>query len=77
MHMLFIHLAAVLIFMIKTGNYTNTIDAFKLARSADYGFYLPGVYLAWIVIVLLLYPCCNWYMKYKNKHKDSWWLSYL
>lgn len=77
MHMLFIHLAAVLIFMITTGKYTNTIDAFKQARSADYGFYLPGVYLAWIVIVLLLYPCCNWYMKYKNKHKDSWWLSYL
>ena len=77
MHMLFIHLAAVLIFMITTGNYTNTIEAFKQARSADYGFYLPGVYVAWIVIVLLLYPCCNWYMKYKNKHKDYWWLSYL
>lgn len=42
-----------------------------------YGFSLGIVYLVWIGIVLLLYPVCLWYDKYKINHKEKWWLSYL
>ncbi len=42
-----------------------------------YGFSLGVTYLIWIGIVLLLYPLCIWYDKYKSAHKEKWWLSYL
>ena len=41
------------------------------------GFNLPGVYLIWIVIVVLLYyPCVRW-SEYKRAHPEKIWLSYL
>ena len=43
----------------------------------EYEFSLLVVYLVWIAIVLLLYPLCKWYDKYKNANKEKWWLSCL
>jgi len=43
-----------------------------------YGFNLLTVYIVWIAVVLILYPLCNWYDKYKKAHQsESWWLSYV
>jgi uncharacterized membrane protein len=42
-----------------------------------YGFSLGVVYIIWIVLVLSLIPLCLWYDKYKRKHRDKRWLSYL
>jgi uncharacterized membrane protein len=77
LHMLFIHLAAVLMFSIFTHHKTNVFDAFSKAHLNGYGYSLPIVYVVWIVIVILLYPCCNWYMKFKKNNKESKILSYL
>ena len=41
-----------------------------------YGFPLATVYIVWIIVVLLLYPLCQRYERYKSAHK-KWWLSYL
>jgi uncharacterized membrane protein len=40
------------------------------------GYSLGLTYLIWIGIVLLLYPLCRWFSRYKQTHKQ-WWLSYL
>lgn len=40
------------------------------------GFSLPIVYLAWIAVVLALYPACRWFAAIKARRRD-WWLSYL
>ena len=42
-----------------------------------YGFSLGIVYLVWLGIVIGLYPLCKWYDRYKQNHKEKWWLSYL
>ncbi len=42
-----------------------------------YGFDLWVVYLVWLGIILLLYPVCVWYNRYKTENRDKWWLSYL
>lgn len=42
----------------------------------DFGFNLLGVYVVWLVVILLLYFPCRWYGKYKSTH-HQWWLSYL
>lgn len=42
-----------------------------------YGFPLWVVYLVWILVFVGLYPLCKWYDRYKQSHKEKWWLSYL
>jgi uncharacterized membrane protein len=41
------------------------------------GVSLPVIYLIWAGVVVLLYPVCNWYAKYKAAHRDYQWLRYL
>ena len=41
-----------------------------------YGYPLWVVYVIWLTVVLILYPLCHKYMKYKSNSK-KWWLSYL
>jgi uncharacterized membrane protein len=43
---------------------------------ANFGYSLWVVYAAWILTVLLLYPCCLWFVRVKATRRD-WWLSYL
>ena len=43
----------------------------------EFGLSLPYVYLAWILIVLSLYPVCKWFDRYKTVNKSKVWLSYL
>lgn len=42
-----------------------------------YGFSLPVCYLIWIAVVVAVYPLCKVYDRYKQSHKEKWWLSYL
>jgi hypothetical protein len=38
---------------------------------------LWGVYLVWIALVVLMYPLCKWYGRYKEQHKDKKWVRYF
>jgi uncharacterized membrane protein len=42
-----------------------------------YGFPLWVVYMVWITVILILYPLCKKFDRYKSAHKEKWWLSYL
>lgn len=53
-----------------------TIDRFPVTQPAGWPAPLAAVYLAWIVAVVLLYPCCRWYAALKARRTDGW-LSYL
>ena len=41
-----------------------------------FGLNLPGVYLVWIAVVVMLYPLCRWVTALKARRQD-WWLSYV
>ncbi len=41
------------------------------------GFSLPIVYLAWITVIVLLYPVCRWFAELKKRRRDLAWLSYF
>jgi uncharacterized membrane protein len=43
---------------------------------AGYGVDLPGVYLVWIAVVVMVYPLCRWVTAVKARRQD-WWLSYV
>jgi uncharacterized membrane protein len=40
-----------------------------------YGVSLPGVYLAWAIVVVAMYFPCRWYAGLKARRSD-WWLRY-
>ena len=42
----------------------------------DFGYPLWATYVAWIAVVLLMYPLCCWYAAVKARRTD-WWLGYL
>jgi uncharacterized membrane protein len=42
---------------------------------AWYGVSLPGVYVAWALVVALMYVPCRWYAGLKARRND-WWLRY-
>jgi uncharacterized membrane protein len=42
-----------------------------------YGHGLPFIYAAWAVLLVLLYFPCNWFMNFKQQHREWWWLSYI
>jgi hypothetical protein len=37
---------------------------------------LPGVYVVWLFVLILLYPLCRWFAELKQSHTARWW-SYL
>lgn len=42
-----------------------------------YGFSLWVVYVVWLGVIILLYPLCKRFDRYKQSHREKWWLSYL
>lgn len=60
-----------------TTDYGATImGSFPLQYPDGWGFGLLGVYLAWIVVLITLYPLCKWFAGVKRR-RNVWWLSYL
>jgi len=45
-------------------------------KPQDAGLGLEGVYLVWIIVIVILYPFCRWVASIKARRSD-WWLSYL
>jgi uncharacterized membrane protein len=43
----------------------------------DFGAGLTGAYVAWILVVVALYPLCRWFADVKRRRRDLWWLTYL
>jgi uncharacterized membrane protein len=81
LHLYLIHLLSAISFFMKG----HTVkEAMESVQNLPFLFVMPGVghglgvvYLVWIGVVLALYPVCKWYDRYKTRHKEKWWLSYL
>jgi len=78
LHFFLIHFLVVIVFFISGFNQEDikSPGALFLFRPADFGFPLWGVYMMWLLVLVILYPLCRRYNDYKNSHK-KWWLSYL
>ena len=77
LHLYLIHLVAMLAAQLSGYSWSDMILQRRVwvdPQLKGYGFSLGFTYLVWIGIVLLLYPLCKWYDKYKTAHKEKWWL---
>ena len=80
LHIFLIHLLALGAMAWSGGNWQEMVldmSSFTSEALAGYGYPLWTVYLIWLIVILILYPVCKAYMKYKIGNRDKWWLSYL
>ncbi|MBP7924611.1 MAG: heparan-alpha-glucosaminide N-acetyltransferase domain-containing protein [Saprospiraceae bacterium] len=80
LHFYIIHLIAVIIFFINgfASSQIVTPGSPFFFRPPELGYGLIGVYVIWIIVVLILYPMCKKYDIYKTSHiKLKWWLRYF
>jgi uncharacterized membrane protein len=80
MHFLVMHIVAVSLYLIISGTPFSQLN-FSITQTLGgipkgFGYALGWTYVAWVGTVLVMYPLCKWYDRYKTTHK-SWWLSYL
>lgn len=80
-HFTVIHLLAVIVSAVRFGTLhemfeSPTIARYPITYPPGWGFALPGVYAAWIGVVVAMYPLCRWYAAVKQRRRDGW-LSYL
>jgi uncharacterized membrane protein len=66
-HIYLIHALAVVTAFAMTG---------VLTTSPEISFSLIGVYLIWLLVIVLLYPICRWFAELKE-NGTGWWWAYL
>jgi uncharacterized membrane protein len=47
-----------------------------LAATPMIGLSLPGIYVVWLLVLVLLFPICRWFADLKENGRGGWW-SYL
>ncbi len=80
LHFYIIHILVVITFYLQGFGTKDIIPEGVpfLFKPNGLGFGLWGVYAIWAFVVLILYPVCKRYDKYKTEHaKEKWWLSYI
>src|SRR5450759_2290777 len=78
-HLFIIHsLMFVMLFLQGFGSKDLLFGVFNNGRpKTGGGVELPVIYIIWLSVVLLLYPVCKWYGRYKDEHKENKYLRYL
>ncbi|HET9826005.1 MAG TPA: heparan-alpha-glucosaminide N-acetyltransferase domain-containing protein [Chitinophagaceae bacterium] len=78
LHLYLIHLIGVMVFFAEGFSVDQIVTPNNpfFFRPSAFGFGLWGVYIVWLIVVLVLYPACKKYDHYKSTHR-KWWLSYL
>ncbi len=79
LHWFIIHFVAIGVFMLQGYHWKDLqFEGFGMGHPKDGGgLGLSGLYIAWICIVIFLYPISKWYGNYKSAHKANKWLKYL
>lgn len=79
-HIYLIHLLAAVFAKLAGFSWQQTIMTTWITvepKMKEYGFQLWGVFIVWIAVIIMLYPLCKWFDRYKQANKTKWWLSYF
>lgn len=78
LHVLVIHLMAMVVAVMSGYPWQSMILTGPVSkRPSEFGYDLPGMYVVWAAIVLLLYPLCVYWNALKIRNKRKWWVSYV
>jgi len=78
-HLFVIHLFSAVTYFMRGHSFAEGVNptAFIKFIQPGEGVQLRYVYIIWLAVVIILYPVCKWYDRYKTDHKEKKWLSYL
>ncbi len=79
-HLYIIHILAIVVMILSGRNWSDYIltkQVFFSESIANFGFGLLYVYLVWVIVILIMFPLCKWYDRYKTNNREKWWLRYL
>ena len=76
-HWYIIHPLMFLVVYLQGYTSDDLVFGFNFGRPAGSGVGLWAVYLIWLLAVIILYPVCKSYGKYKELHREKKWLRYL
>jgi len=77
-HWYILHPLMFLIVFLQGYQFSDLVFGVNLGRPKGVsGVNLWYIYLIWIFVVMLLYPLCKWYGRYKETHREKQWLRYL
>jgi uncharacterized membrane protein len=81
LHFVLIHMLAVVACYVRYGSAHWMFESPDLANypftaPPGWGYSLLVVYLAWVLVVVAMYPLCRWFAALKQRRTDAW-LSYL
>jgi uncharacterized membrane protein len=78
-HLLLIHLAMVVMVCLQGFRFDQMVFGdLHFGRPLEpSGIPLPGVFIAWLTVLLITFPLCKAYGNYKSSHPDKSWLKYL
>lgn len=76
-HFFIIRLASVILFYAQGFISTQINTPPFFFHPEEYGLRLRYVYLVWITVVILMFPLCKFYGRYKKAHPEIKWLKYL
>ena len=75
-HIYVAHALAIVLILVQGGELRRILVVTDPASIPSwYGVPLPGVYVAWAIVVALMYLPCRWYADLKARRSD-WWLRY-
>ena len=71
--------AAMIVMFLLQGYHLSDmpIGPLNFGRPAGAGVSLPVVYVIWLGLVVMLYPLCRWYGRYKAEHPEIGWMRYV
>ena len=81
-HFYLIHLISAICFFVRGHSFAEGIKSGLPGFNPNFvepgeGFSLWIVYAIWLGVIIVMYPVCKWYDRYKSAHRDNKWLSYL
>jgi uncharacterized membrane protein len=74
-HLYLVHILALLLGIAQGFSAQQFLTHYRFFPKG-FGVGLAGVYLIWILVVVILYPLCRWVAALKARRRD-WWLSYV
>jgi uncharacterized membrane protein len=78
LHLYLIHVIAIVVsLMSRQPIWYGTVIADFAQKPIGYGHGLPFIYAMWLLAVGILYLPCLWFMKFRSRHREWTWLSYL
>jgi uncharacterized membrane protein len=79
LHWFIIHFLAMALYLSQGYHWSDLqFEGFGMGHPKNGGGVgLQGLYIAWLAVVILLYPICRWYGHYKSIHKEKNWLRYM